>query len=229
MRSTRTSRTGLAAAAALLLGAGGLAAYVVGEQAARKAPGGEATSAPRPQAKGASGRGPEDEPRILGPLQPASGAAAPGGAQPPTGASVPADDQASSPEADRLMKQMKKLASDLEYNANRGLKEPPQQVVPPLPDPWRPPPGAATEPPPLVEQVTPARGPPRGGVKVTLRGRNLRDPQVMFGASPASVVKSTASEVTVLAPPSPPGPVTIAVTNADGTYVLLAGGFTYGD
>lgn len=232
MATKRSPRNGLAVAAALLLAGGGLTAYVMGEQAGRKAPEAEPPG-PARRAAGPGGAGFAEEPRLLGPLVPGAGPGAPAPAQPPPGpveppetAGAPADPAA----AKALVTSMKRLVSDLEYNANRGLKEPPQQLVAPFPEPWRPPAEAAADlPPPAIEQVTPARGPTRGGTKVTLRGRHLRDPQVMFGASPASVVRSTDREITVITPPSPPGPVTIAVTNGDGTYALAGTGFTFAD
>lgn len=228
MAGTRTSRTGLASAAALLLGAGGLVAYVVGEQAAREAP-------QRPAAAPGARRG-GDAPAAR-PDPTLSTSFAPWRTDPAAG-STPADDvtapsagedPAESDAASRLMRSMARLVSDLEYNANRGLKEPPQQAVAPFPEPWRPPAEAAEQPSPVIDQVTPLRAPTRGGTRVVLRGRHLRAPQVMFGATPASVLVASDKEVTVVAPPSPAGPVTIAVTNDDGTYALVETAFTFTD
>jgi hypothetical protein len=223
--SKRSSRTGLASGAALLLAAGGLAAYVVGEQAGSKAPEQVAPARAGKAGQAPARSRPVPELVVEAPYRGYSTYPAPaGGADPAPGAA------GEEPDATReIMKAMEKLVSDLEYNSNRGLKEPPQQVVGPYPDPWRPPAEAAALPAPVIDQVTPARASTRGGTKVTLRGKNLRTPEVMFGASPASVVGGSDTEVTVVAPPSPAGPVTIAVTNADGTYALVGSRFTYAD
>jgi hypothetical protein len=225
---TRTSRTGLLSAAALLLAAGGLVAYVVGEQAAREAPQQPAAAPGARRATDAPAARPDPTlSTSFAPWRtdPAAGATPSDGVSSPSAAEDPAEADAAS----RLMRSMARLVSDLEYNSNRGLKEPPQQAVAPFPEPWRPPAEAAGQPDPVIDQVTPLRATTRGGTKVVLRGRHLRAPQVMFGASPASVVSATDREVTVLAPPSPAGPVTIAVTNDDGTYALVGTAFTFAD
>lgn len=231
MTSTPSSRSVLASAAALLLAGGGLVAYVMGERAGL-------APAPRPAAsvRGASDRTDEGPARRRRPPElttevpfrgyvTAPASAAPGGDGTPSEPQSPQERDATL----ELTRAMEKLVSDLEWNSNRGLPEPPQQVVAPMPEPWRPPADAAVGASPVIDQVTPARASTRGGTKVTIRGKNLRTPEVMFGASPASVVSGNDREVTVLAPPSPPGAVTIAVTNADGTYALAGGGFTYVD
>ena len=226
MPSQRKTMTGLASAAALLLGAGGLVAYVVGEQAGEKARS-QAADRSRPPGQAPARAQPVPELATEAPYRGYTIPPAPAGAAVPASADPAPEPQPAA--ARELMKSMEKLVSDLEYNANRGLREPPQQVVPPLPEPWRPPPEAAALPPPVIDQVSPARAPTRGGTKVTLRGRHLRSPQVMFGASPATVVGASDREVTVIVPPSPAGPVTIAVTNDDGAYALVSARFAYGD
>ncbi len=224
MGATWTSRTGLASAAALLLAGGGLAAFLLGERSARQ------PAEPPPATRAGSGRPapraypvPElaTEVPYRGYSVPYSAAAAPG-----------ADGEAVQPGSDaarELAASMAKLVSDLEWNANRGLPEPPQQVVAPMPEPWRPPKDAAGAPEPIIEQVVPARASGKGGARVTIKGRHLRVADVMFGASPASIVSRGEREVVVIAPPSPPGPTAIALTNTDGTFAIAGSGFTYSE
>ncbi len=90
--------------------------------------------------------------------------------------------------AQPLAEGMKRLVRDIEFNANAGLPEPLQQMVVPPPDPWRPDPAAETRPPPVIEDVQPRAGPAAGGARVTIRGKNLRAAQVMFGLDPARIV-----------------------------------------
>jgi len=47
--------------------------------------------------------------------------------------------------------------------------------------------------------------------------------------SSGCIVSSGEREVTVLAPPSPAGPVSIALTNADGSFALAGTPFTFAD
>jgi len=129
--------------------------------------------------------------------------------------------------AKELADSMKRFVLSLEFNA--GLPEPPQGVVVPPPAPWRPNPAAEGLPPPVIEDVDPRAGPASGGVRVTIRGRNLRASQVMFGLTPALIVSSGPEAVTVLAPEASAGPVIIAVTNDDGSYAVAGLPFTYGN
>lgn len=131
-------------------------------------------------------------------------------------------------EAERLTSGMAKLVRDLEYNADAGLPEPPQQTIAPAPAPWRPEPGVEEQQGPVIDAVSPRGAPAAGGAQVTIRGRNLRPSQVMFGTAPARVVRVTGEEVVVVAPRGAPGPVTVAVTNDDGTFALAREPFTYG-
>ena len=127
--------------------------------------------------------------------------------------------------AKELADSMKRFVMSLEFNA--GLPEPPQGVVIRPPAPWRPDPAAEGRPPPVIEDVDPRVGPASGGTRVTIRGRNLRASQVMFGLAPAPIVIASPEAVTVLAPEAGAGPVTIAVTNDDGSYALAGVPFTY--
>jgi hypothetical protein len=127
--------------------------------------------------------------------------------------------------AQPLAESMKRFVLDLEFNA--GLPEPPQQNVVQPPAPWRPDPGAEGRPPPIIEEVEPRVGPASGGARVTIRGRNLRASQVMFGLAPARIIRAGPNAVTVEAPPASAGPVLVAVTNEDGSYAVAPAPFTY--
>ena len=129
-------------------------------------------------------------------------------------------------EAALLVARMSKLVSDLEYSP--GLPEPQQQTVAPQPEPWRPDP-SRKGPPPIIDGVV-ARGVrAAGGDRVEIRGRNLRVVQVMFGTAPARLLAASGTLVAVEAPPAAAGPVTIAVTNDDGTWAVAPEPITYGD
>ena len=121
---------------------------------------------------------------------------------------------------------MAKLVRDLEYSP--GLPEPVQQTVKPQPEPWRPDP-IREGPPPVVEEVAPLRVRTAGGDRVTIRGKNLRVVQVMFGSAPARLLAAGGTLVSVEAPPSGAGPVTIAVTNDDGTWALAGTPILYAE
>ncbi len=127
--------------------------------------------------------------------------------------------------AGRLQEAMGRLVSDLEFTP--GLREPLQQTVVKPPDPWTPPADAGAHPPPDIAEVSPGSAPAAGGVLVTIRGRNLRAPRVVFGSRPARVFGGGADFVTVEVPPARPGQVTIAVTNDDGSWALSGQPFTY--
>ena len=131
--------------------------------------------------------------------------------------------------AKELADSMKRFVISLEFNVGLGLPEPPQGVVVRPPDPWRPNPAAEGLPPPVIEDVDPRAGPASGGTRVTIRGRNLRASQVLFGLAPAIIVIASPEAVTVLAPEGSAGPVVIAVTNDNGSYALAGVPFTYGN
>ena len=154
-----------------------------------------------------------------------SGRTAPSGGSTPDGASEPLTDDERAVEQP-LADSMKRFVLDLEFNA--GLPEPPQQNVVQPPAPWRPDPGDEGRPLPIIEEVEPRVGPASGGARVTIRGRNLRASQVMFGLAPARIIRAGPNAVTVEAPPASAGPVFIAVTNDDGSYAVAPAPFTYG-
>ena len=142
---------------------------------------------------------------------------------------IPGDGQAADEErreGEEIASGMAKLVRDLEWSP--GQKEPPQQVVQPQPDPWRPDP-TREGPAPVVEEVVPARAGAAGGGRAVIRGRNLRVVQVMFGASPAPLLAASGSEVIVEIPPGAIGPATVAVTNDDGTWAVATEPFVYGE
>ena len=157
-----------------------------------------------------------------------SGRTAPSGGSTPDGASEPLTDDERAVEQP-LADSMKRFVISLEFNVGLGLPEPPQGVVVRPPDPWRPNPAAEGLPPPVIEDVDPRAGPASGGTRVTIRGRNLRASQVLFGLAPAIIVIASPEAVTVLAPEGSAGPVVIAVTNDNGSYALAGVPFTYGN
>jgi len=158
----------------------------------------------------------------------------PAEAVPPSGGSTPDGPVEPQTEEERAAAQaladsMKRFVISLEFNVGLGLPEPPQGVVVRPPDPWRPNPAAEGLPPPVIEDVDPRAGPASGGTRVTIRGRNLRASQVLFGLAPAIIVIASPEAVTVLAPEGSAGPVVIAVTNDNGSYALAGVPFTYGN
>lgn len=81
---------------------------------------------------------------------------------------------------------------------------------------------------PTVTGITPAAGPLAGGVEVSLIGNNLLNPlRVTFGSIPATILSSTRTSITVLAPVRSAGAVEV-VAATQGGYVL-AGIFSYYD
>src|SRR5690349_528659 len=81
---------------------------------------------------------------------------------------------------------------------------------------WNPPvdPAAASQ--PTIDDVYPTKGAVKGGEKVVIRGNNLDAAQVVFGATPARMLKVTADAITVAAPAEEAGTVTIVVTSRSG-------------
>lgn len=127
--------------------------------------------------------------------------------------------------AQRLEETMRRFLSDLEFTP--GNREPRQQTVVPSPIPWSPPPDVGARPPPVIEAIAPRSAPASGGARVVISGRHLRVAQVMFGAKAARITSASGEAVTVEAPPGSTGPVTIAVTNDDGSWSLAGQPFTY--
>ena len=79
---------------------------------------------------------------------------------------------------------------------------------------------------PTATSMSAAAGPLAGGIPVTIQGDHLLNPTgVTFGGSPASVVASTRTSVTVVAPTRPEGAATVLVTTQGGA--VSAGSFSY--
>jgi formylglycine-generating enzyme required for sulfatase activity len=71
---------------------------------------------------------------------------------------------------------------------------------------------------PTVMGFSPDAGHFSGGTTVTITGTRLRSPiSVTFGGAAATVVSSTASSITVVAPARPQGPAPLSVATAGGT------------
>ncbi|HEU5163690.1 MAG TPA: IPT/TIG domain-containing protein [Thermoanaerobaculia bacterium] len=87
----------------------------------------------------------------------------------------------------------------------------------------------STEPPPpdsapAITAISPAQGKPAGGDLVTITGRNFEPPlRVLFGDTPAQIVSSTSTQISVISPPIQLGvseqarEVTITVITKAGT------------
>jgi glycosidase len=84
---------------------------------------------------------------------------------------------------------------------------------------------------PVLETLEPSRGPAEGGTPVVLRGGHfISGASVRFGAVVADGVQVISpSTIEAITPPGSAGPVEVRVTNPDGQYAVLAGGFTYQD
>jgi formylglycine-generating enzyme required for sulfatase activity len=79
---------------------------------------------------------------------------------------------------------------------------------------------------PTATGITPDAGPLAGGVVVTIAGNNLLTPtSVTFGGTPATILSSTRSAVSVMAPARPAGAASISVLTQGGS--VNAGSFTY--
>jgi Leucine-rich repeat (LRR) protein len=81
--------------------------------------------------------------------------------------------------------------------------------------------------PPEYGEVIPTYGRMNGGDAVLIRGQNLQLTQsVLFGGSPAQIVSSTESRLSVVTPPHAEGAVDIDIATTTGS-VSGAGAFTY--
>ena len=71
---------------------------------------------------------------------------------------------------------------------------------------------------PAVSSISPTTGPASGGTQVTITGSNLGGATaVNFGAARAKIVSDTLDQIVAVAPSSPAGPVSVAVTTGGGT------------
>jgi photosystem II stability/assembly factor-like uncharacterized protein len=82
---------------------------------------------------------------------------------------------------------------------------------------------------PALSAVNPSSGPTGGGTRVTLTGTNLSaDALVTFGGTAAgNVTSSGPTSLAVTTNAHAAGAVDVVVTNPDGQFATLAGGFTY--
>ncbi|MEU8826471.1 IPT/TIG domain-containing protein, partial [Streptomyces sp. NPDC048636] len=78
---------------------------------------------------------------------------------------------------------------------------------------------------PVLTSLSPTSGPTAGGNTVTLNGTNLTGAtQVLFGATPATILTNTATQITVTAPAGT-GTTNVTVTTPGGTSNALP--YTY--
>ncbi|MBZ5647086.1 MAG: IPT/TIG domain-containing protein [Acidobacteriia bacterium] len=79
-----------------------------------------------------------------------------------------------------------------------------------------------------VTGISPNSGPVAGGATATVSGSAFQaGATVLFGGVPATVVNTTATQITVTTPPGPAGIVDVRVNNPDGQTQTLAGAYTY--
>jgi len=83
--------------------------------------------------------------------------------------------------------------------------------------------------PPTVTSISPSSGSAAGGTIVTIIGTDFTGiPDVRFGATSASFVVGSSTNITATAPPGAAGTVDVTVTTADGTSAISAADrFTY--
>jgi hypothetical protein len=79
---------------------------------------------------------------------------------------------------------------------------------------------------PQIAGVSPSSGPTEGGNEVLITGSGFANVQVMFGGDVARVTSQSSNAVTVIAPEGRAGPVTVVVTNRDGTYAVVGQAYT---
>lgn len=85
-----------------------------------------------------------------------------------------------------------------------------------------------TTPAPTITTLTPTSGPTSGGNTVTITGTGLSGAiQVLFGATPATILTNTATQITATAPAGPPSVVNVTVSTPGGNsnplpYVYVA-------
>ncbi|MFL5272062.1 MAG: IPT/TIG domain-containing protein [Anaeromyxobacteraceae bacterium] len=81
---------------------------------------------------------------------------------------------------------------------------------------------------PQLANVSPPAGALEGGGEVLITGSGFTNVQVMFGRDPARVTSQSSNAITVLVPAGErAGPVSIVVTNRDGSYAVAAGAYAY--
>jgi hypothetical protein len=83
--------------------------------------------------------------------------------------------------------------------------------------------------PPSIKKLVPKKGAPTGGTEVTIEGANLAGAtEVLFGTSPAMVVKDSSSLIVAIAPPGTTGKADVRVVTVGGTSAISSKDvFTY--
>jgi IPT/TIG domain-containing protein len=81
---------------------------------------------------------------------------------------------------------------------------------------------------PAIARVSPESGAPEGGQEILITGSGFANVQVLFGSEPARITSQSSNAVTVIAPEGAAGrPVSIVVTNRDGSYAVAGHAFSY--
>jgi IPT/TIG domain-containing protein len=81
---------------------------------------------------------------------------------------------------------------------------------------------------PLLAQVSPPSGEPEGGNEVLITGSGFANAQVMFGGQLARITSQSSNAITVVAPEGASGrPVSVVVTNRDGSYAVAGAAYSY--
>jgi hypothetical protein len=80
---------------------------------------------------------------------------------------------------------------------------------------------------PSIANVSPSSGAAEGGNEVLITGSGFASVQVMFGGDVARVTSQSSNAITVIAPDGVAGrPVSIVVTNRDGSYTVAGQAYT---
>jgi hypothetical protein len=79
---------------------------------------------------------------------------------------------------------------------------------------------------PSIARVSPEAA--EGGQEILITGSGFANVQVLFGSEPARITSQSSNAVTVIAPEGVAGrPVSVVVTNRDGTYAVAGHAFSY--
>ena len=87
-------------------------------------------------------------------------------------------------------------------------------------------PGGAPALKPEIANVSPSSGPSEGGNEVVITGSGFANAQVLWGNTVAAVKSQSSNAISIIVP-SGERPVTIVVTNRDGTYAVRPGAYVY--
>jgi hypothetical protein len=83
---------------------------------------------------------------------------------------------------------------------------------------------------PSIDSVSPSQGTAKGGDEILISGRGfISGSTVTIGGKEAQVLLDASDwyNLRVITPPGTPGPCDVKVTNPDGAFDILTGGFTY--